>query len=250
MGNEVKSQKSKLFSLENKVIIITGGEGFLGKYYVKALEDYGAKVINFDIKSDPKVDITDKKSVDAAVKKVINNYGKIDVLINNAALKTDSFYDDFEKFPLEDWEKVMKVNLTAMFIMAQAVVPFMKKQKSGSIISVSSIYGVVGPDFNIYGKTGRTTPAVYSASKAGVLGFTRYLATYLGKNNIRVNSITPGGVFNNQEDEFVKNYSKKTPLGRMAEPNDLIGAMIFLASDDSSYMTGQNLIIDGGWTVL
>lgn len=240
--------KNNIFSLKDKVIIITGGGGFLGRHYIEALEEFGARVVNFDIKSNPRVDITDKRSVESAVGEVIKKYKKIDVLINNAALKTDSFYDDFEKFPLEDWEKVMKVNLTAMFIMAQAVVPFIKKQKSGSIINVSSIYGVVGPDFNIYGKTGRTTPAVYSASKAGVLGFTRYLAAYLGKYNIRVNSITPGGVFNNQPEEFVKNYSKKTPLGRMAQPSDLIGTMIFLASDSSSYMSGQNLIIDGGWT--
>lgn len=240
--------KDNIFDLSNKVVIITGGSGFLGKYYTEALENLGAKVINFDINSDPKVDITDQKSVLQAVKKVINKNSKIDVLINNASLRTESFFENFEKFPLRDWENVMKVNLTAMFITIQAVVPYMKKQGCGSIINVSSIYGVLGPDFKIYGKLKMTTPAVYSASKAGVLGLTKYLATYLGKENIRVNSLTPGGVFNNQDKKFVKKYSLKTPLGRMAQPKDLIGAMVFLSSDASSYITGQNIIVDGGWT--
>lgn len=239
-----------LFDIKDKVVVITGGSGFLGQYYVKTLSGFGATVVNFDINERHGVDITDEKSVEKAVLEVVKKYKRIDVLINNAALRTENFYDDFEDFPYEEWEKILKVNLSAMFLVTQKMAPIMKKQKSGSIINLSSIYGITGPDFKIYGKTKMTTPAVYSASKAGVLGLTRYLASYLGKYNIRVNTLTPGGVFNNQDREFVNNYSQKTLLGRMAMPHDLTGALVFLASEASCYMTGQNLIIDGGWTTV
>lgn len=236
---------TKLFDLTGKVAVVTGASGFLGRHFVKALEQAGARVIGVDVKSPAeKLDITDEKAVEAWVEK----QEKIDILVNSAANQSTKFCP-LEEFSLSEWEAEMKVNLTGTFLMSRAVGQQMAKQKSGSIINISSIYGVVGPNFSIYKGTAiKGTPLVYSVTKAGIIGMTKYLASYWGAKQVRVNAITPGGVYNQQDKKFVANYSQHVPLGRMAQPKDLLGALIYLASDASSYVTGQNLMVDGGWT--
>jgi NAD(P)-dependent dehydrogenase (short-subunit alcohol dehydrogenase family) len=206
-------------------------------------------------------DITKPESVNAMVEKVISTFGRLDVLVNSAAL--DPKFDPtatekgiapgaFEDYPLSDWNAAMNVNLTGAFLVTQACVKQMIKQgKKGSIINICSTYGLNGPDQKIYIKDGKRVaykPVYYTVTKAGVLGFTKYLAAYYAKTEIRVNALTPGGVFNDHEEYFEKNYSAKTILGRMAKKDEMNGALLFLASDASSYMTGNNVIVDGGWT--
>jgi NAD(P)-dependent dehydrogenase (short-subunit alcohol dehydrogenase family) len=270
----VNTKKSgELFSLANKVVVVTGGAGLLGQVFCQALVDVGAHVAIVDLdlasaetvakrinKSDAQrviavgSDITSPESVTQMVTNVVKQLGRIDVLVNNAASKgssLDAFFESFEDYSLKTWREVMSVNIDGLFLVAQAVGKQMKKQGSGSIIQTSSIYGVVAPDQRIYEGSeynGRpiNTPAVYSASKSAVNGLTNYLATYWASSKIRVNSLTPGGIASGQNSEFNKKYSNRVPLGRMGEATELVGALIYLASDASSYVTGQNLIVDGG----
>ena len=266
-------KSSELFSLSNKVVVVTGGAGLLGQVFCQALADVGAHVAIVDLdlasaetaaksinKSDTQKvvafgsDITSPESVTQMVANVIKQFGRIDVLVNNAASKgsnLDTFFEPFESYSLQTWREVMSVNIDGLFLVAQAVGNQMKKQGGGSIIQTSSIYGVVAPDQRIYKGSeynGRAinTPAVYSASKAAVNGLTSYLSTYWATSKIRVNSLTPGGIASGQNDEFNKRYSSRVPLGRMGEASELVGALIYLASDASSYVTGQNIIVDGG----
>ena len=270
----VNTKKSgELFSLANKVVVVTGGAGLLGQVFCQALVDVGAHVAIVDLnlesaetvakrinKSDAQKvvafgsDITSPESVTQMVANVVKQLGRIDVLVNNAASKgssLDAFFESFEDYSLKTWREVMSVNIDGLFLVAQAVGKQMKKQGGGSIIQTSSIYGVVAPDQRIYEGSeynGRpiNTPAVYSASKSAVNGLTNYLATYWASSKIRVNSLTPGGIASGQNSEFNKKYSNRVPLGRMGEATELAGALIYLASDASSYVTGQNLIVDGG----
>ena len=266
-------KSSELFSLSNKVVVVTGGAGLLGQVFCQALVDVGAHVAIVDLdlasaetaakrinKSDTQrviafeSDITSPESVTQMVANVVKQLGRIDVLVNNAASKgssLDAFFESFEDYSLKTWREVMSVNIDGLFLVAQAVGKQMKKQGGGSIIQTSSIYGVVAPDQRIYEGSeynGRAinTPAVYSASKAAVNGLTSYLSTYWATSKIRVNSLTPGGIASGQNDEFNKRYSSRVPLGRMGEASELVGALIYLASDASSYVTGQNIIVDGG----
>lgn len=257
-----------------KNVIVTGATGILGEVICHALATSGAQVCVLDLSAQkcselasnlptPKkqthigisCNIADPDEVQISVQQAINAFGQIHGLLNNAATKTDSleaFFEPFETYALETWREVMSVNIDGMFLMAQAVGKHMVENKvSGSIVQTASIYGVVAPDQRIYEGSqymGRAinTPAVYSASKAAVLGFSQYLASYWGHNKIRVNSLTPGGVESGQNDVFSKKYSARVPLGRMAEKTDIAQAAVFLISDASSYMTGQNMIIDGG----
>ncbi|MEK7641209.1 MAG: SDR family oxidoreductase [Patescibacteria group bacterium] len=253
-----------MFSMKDKVVLITGGTGMLGMEYAKVLAGAGAKVVLMDIKegfSDPnflyyKVDITLKDSVNEAVNDVVKKLGRVDVLINNAAMNpvpnTDESakqFSPYEDYPIELWTKEIAVGLTGMLICAQAVIPVMKKQKSGSIINVCSTYGIVAPDNRIYDE-GKFKSIGYASVKGAVPNFTRSLASYLRETGVRVNTLTPGGVFAGQKEEFVKKYSDKTILGRMAKKDEYNGAVLFLASDASTYMTGANLVVDGGWTAL
>ncbi|CZI98454.1 TPA: SDR family oxidoreductase [Legionella pneumophila] len=266
-----------MFDLTNKTAIITGGAGILGKGFSRELAKNGAKVAVTDVcyeKAEQvclsilnefpdarvmplRCDVTDKANIAHMVETVKAQFSSIDILLNNAASKTNDLYQffaPFEEYSIETWRKVMEVNLDGMFLVAQAVSREMISQNTGgSIIQTSSIYGVVAPDQGIYKGSEYmgveiNTPAVYSVSKGAVLSLTKYLATYLAKYNIRVNTLTPGGIESGQNDVFIKNYSSKVPLGRMGKFNELLGALVFLASDASSYVTGQNIIVDGGFT--
>ena len=266
-------ESADLFSLSGKVVLVTGGAGLLGQVFCQAFADSGADVAVVDIddqvaksvaaniatKSGRKVrgigcDITSSETVSKMVKTVVSELGRIDVLINNAASKgssLDEFFKPFEDYSLQTWREVMSVNIDGLFLVAQAVGKQMKLQGGGSIIQTSSIYGVVAPDQRIYEGSeynGRpiNTPAVYSASKAAVLGLTSYLSTYWANSGIRVNSLTPGGISSGQNKTFDEKYSNRVPLRRMGQASELVGALIYLASDASSYVTGQNIIVDGG----
>jgi len=189
------------------------------------------------------------KEVAHLVKQVSTAFGRIDILINNAAAQPPGFSTPLEDYSLDVWNRVIAVNLTAQFLMVQAVGPIMLERQKGSIINISSTYGVVGPNQHVYEGSQFNTPAVYSASKAGVLGLTRYLATYWAEKGIRVNSITPGGIFRGHTDPFLGNYCSRVPMARMGREDELCGAIVYLASDASSYVTGHNLVVDGGWTI-
>ena len=247
--------------------MITGGSGVLGTVFARALADQGAQIVIADIDEGRSIacaaeiakssgrrclgislDVSDQVAVEGAIRLVEDTFGRIDILINNAAAQPPGMFARLEDYSVDVWNKVMAVNLTGQFLMARSVAPIMLRQKRGSIINISSIYGVVGPNQHIYEGSKFNTPPSYSASKAGVLGLTRYLATYWADRGIRVNSITPGGVFREHKDPFLANYCAHVPMGRMAEQNELCGAVIYLACNASSYVTGHNLIVDGGWT--
>lgn len=243
------------FDLTNKVILLTGGTGFLGKYFVRGLKEAGATVVVTDVTdvADSKLDVTDKASIAAAFAEAIKKYGKIDVVINNAAL--DPKFDDdadkntkmFENYPDELLQKSLDVNLRGYVRVAQEAVKHMLKQGGGHIINIASIYGLVGPDQNIY-PAGTQKPVDYAITKGGVIMLTKYLATTYGNKGIRVNTYTLGGVLKGHDQTFQKNYDARTPLGRMARPEEVAGPLVFLCSDASSYITGANLVADGGWT--
>ncbi len=192
------------------------------------------------------------------VDQTLETFGSVDILVNNAALdpKFDAEHQDqhlssFEAFPFEAWQQAVDVNITGMFLCAQAVAQPMRQAGKGVIVNVASTYGLVGPDQRLYQRPGQPPqykPVSYSVSKAAALGLTRYLAAYFAGTGIRVNALSPGGVFADHDDEFVERYSAKTILGRMAHKDEISAALLFLVSDASSYMTGANLVVDGGWT--
>lgn len=254
---------SKLFSLKGKTVLLTGANGQLGTVMAQALFESGADLILADkslnkcrkIESEIKksggdaisieLDVTDKDSVKGCVKRGIKHFKKIDILINNAGI---GVFTPFEKRTIGEFEKVMAVNAKGVFLCSQIVGELMIKRRSGNIINIGSIYGSVSPDQRIYGDSGRNCSEVYAMSKAAVIQFTRYLACYLSKYNIRVNCVSPGGIFNSQTKDFVRNYSHKTPLRRMGFTDELNGAVVYLASDASKYVNGHNLVVDGGFT--
>ena len=264
------------FQLTDRVAVVTGSAGLLGSGFCRILakagasvivadiDEEGAKLVAMEIQDDglnaipARVDITDPASVDTLTETVLREYGALNILVNSAALdpKFDPDHHEetsnaFEDYPLEAWNQALEVNLTGMFLVSQASATPMLKQGNGVIINICSTYGLVGPDQRLYEREGHPPqfkPVYYSVTKAGVLGFTRYLATYYAGKNLRVNALTPGGVFNDHDDEFVEKYAARTVLGRMARKDELNGALLFLASDASSYMTGADLVVDGGWT--
>ncbi len=251
----------ELFSCKGRTAIVTGGAGLIGRGIVKALHEFGAEVFIADInknKADEIIrdisvkyvylDIASDDSIQKAVTEVIKNSGKIDILVNCAYPRTKDWGSRFENIQFALWKTNVDNHLGGYFLCCQKVAEQMKASGGGTIINLSSIYGVVAPDFSIYEGTEMTMPAAYSAIKGGIISLTRYIATYYGSYNVRANAISPGGIFNNQPKSFVEKYTKKTPLKRMGAPDDVIGAVILLASDASSYITGQNILIDGGWT--
>lgn len=256
----------EIFNLKNKVAVVTGGLGILGTEYAKALAKVGVKVAVFDLNKPPvehelmnyskrcpikfyKVDITKRREVEKALLEIKKNWGIPSILINNAAL---DFPPDknkkelLEDYSIEKWNSVFRVNLTGMLICCQVIGGAMAKKRCGSIVNISSIYGILSPDQRIYKNF--IKPVSYSVTKSGVLNLTRYLATYWATKNVRVNTLSPGGVFNNQANDFVKKFSSRVPMERMAKKSEYNGAILFLVSDASSYMTGANLVVDGGWT--
>ncbi|HEY4324449.1 MAG TPA: SDR family oxidoreductase [Mucilaginibacter sp.] len=266
----------ELFSLRNKTAIVTGAMGLIGKKHCEALAAAGANVVVADMNEGAskvfaeslgsnhlglEIDVTSEDSLKAARAKILARYGTIDVLVNNAAIN-DMFENPamakdlsaFENYPLDAFKKSLDVNVTGVFLASQVFGTVMAEQGSGSIINIASTYGIVGPDQSIYkDECGQQTffkSAVYPVTKGAVINFTRFLAAYWGNKGVRVNTLSPGGVENNQNEFFIQNYSAKTLLGRMAQPSDYQGALVFLASEASAYMTGANLVVDGGWTAI
>ncbi len=241
-------------TLTNKVALITGGNGFLGQHFVTALKNAGATVVVTDRdNAEINLDVTSKQSIAEAFEQVIQKHGKIDIVINNAAIdpkfdaSTDQNAKQFENYPEELIKQSLDVNLLGYTLIAQEAVRRMIPKGSGNIINISSIYGVVGPDQSIYPE-GTQKPVDYFITKGGVVMLTKFLATTYGNKGIRANTLTLGGVFKGHGKDFTDKYGARTPLGRMANPEEVGGPLVFLASDDSSYMTGANLIVDGGLT--
>jgi len=242
--------------LKDKVIIVTGGNGLLGLEIISRITGEGAICLNIDINHNDKhelrinCDITDPASVANVIEDIIAKYGKIDGLVNNAYPRTADWGDKFENIDYYSWQKNVDWQLNSYFYFSQQVSKYMTEKKTGSIINMASVYGVVGPDFTVYDNSSMTMPAAYSAIKGGIINFSRYLASYLGPDNVRVNAVSPGGIFDNQNSTFVANYEKKVPLRRMGLPNDISPVVAFLLSDDAKYVTGQNIVVDGGWTAI
>jgi NAD(P)-dependent dehydrogenase (short-subunit alcohol dehydrogenase family) len=259
--------------LEGKVAVITGALGLLGRVHCATFANAGAAVVVTDLDQTGcealaaelggsafacAADITQERSLEGLRDAVIERFRGIDVLLNNAAINDayqegqDPALSRFEHFPLETFERAIRVNVSGTFLACRILGATMAGRRSGSIINVASTYGLVGPDQSIYlrpdGSQRFHKSPSYAASKGAVIALTRFLATYWGSKNVRVNCLCPGGVANDQDDFFVRNYSARTPLGRMAEPEEIARAAVFLASDASSYMTGSNMIVDGGWT--
>lgn len=239
--------------LENKVIVVTGGNGLLGSAMLKDINKNGGIGISADLnievnEHDITCDITSIDSIKKTVKFVGDKYGRIDGWVNNAYPRTSDWGNDFLDINESSLNKNINWQLTSYMLCCQEVIRLMLKKNTGSIINIASIYGIVGNDFTIYEGTNLTPPAAYTAIKGGLINFTRYLASKYGENGIRVNSVSPGGIFDNQPKEFVEQYEKKVPLKRMGKPDDIAPAVSFLLSDHAQYITGHNLIIDGGWT--
>ncbi|MGH8509209.1 MAG: SDR family oxidoreductase [Gammaproteobacteria bacterium] len=262
------------FSLHGKTAIVTGAAGLLGRCHCRALAEAGAAVVATDLEQSAcegvadrigqgafayAADVTDPVSLRRLLDAVIERTGQIDILVNNAAVN-DRFENPsvalersrFENYPLEQWKRSLDVNVTGVFLCSQIIGARMAARGYGSIVNIASTYGLVAPDQSLYrdrhGQQRFYKSAVYPTTKGAVLAFTRFLAAYWAPRGVRVNALSPGGVENEQDDDFIAEYSRRTPLGRMAAPEDYMGALVFLASDASVYMTGSNLVVDGGFT--
>ncbi len=243
--------------LQDKIIVVTGGNGLLGREIIQKIVAEGAVCINVDINHDTsedltqyKCDITNETSINTCVSDILAKYQRIDGLVNNAYPRTSDWGAKFEDIPYTSWQKNVDWQLNSYFYFTQQVSKSMTANKKGAIINIASVYGVVGPDFTVYDGTSMTMPAAYSAIKGALVNFTRYLASYLGPDNVRVNTVSPGGIFDNQNKTFVDNYERKVPMRRMGLPDDISPSVIFLLSEEAKYITGQNLVIDGGWTAI
>jgi NAD(P)-dependent dehydrogenase (short-subunit alcohol dehydrogenase family) len=262
---------SALFRLDDAVAIVTGAAGLLGEQHATALLDAGARVVVTDVRADAcaeqaarlnarggravalDCDVRDAGAWRRLLETVLTEFGRVDVLVNNAAFTaqtpTPAYAASLVDCPVEDWRRILDVNLTGVFLGCQCIGRQMLEQRSGSIINIASLYGVVSPNHRLYPGTGVHQPVAYSVSKGGVIALTRYLAAAWAEHGVRVNSITPGGVYNGQSQLFVDRYSSLSPMGRMADPDELRGAIVYLASPASKHCTGHNLVVDGGWTI-
>lgn len=275
MVNDVNNAKiNGRFRLDGKVAVVTGGTGILGRGYCRAMAESGATVVVADIDQQAcdslareisnstgarvlglAVDLSSEQAIIEWAGNILDRCEGVDVLMNNAAAKAEGFFAPLEEYRLQTWNEVMAVNVNALFLTVRELGPGMADRGRGSIINVSSIYGVVGPDQRIYEGSwyedlggAINTPMIYAATKGAVVSMTRYLATYWGGKGLRANCVTPGGVASGQNEEFDRRYSARVPMGRMARADEMIGAVLYLASDASSYVNGQNIIVDGGWT--
>lgn len=250
-----------LFNIREKVFLVTGAYGLIGKHVCKFLVDNDVIVIAVgrreerlkDLKNELKnitifkMDISNESGVISLYENLTKKIKKIDVLVNIAAKSTSN---TFENLMAKEWDEIIATNLKGAFLMCKEGVNSSLLKNGSSIINISSIYGIVSPDQRIYGDTGLNSSLVYGSSKAGVIQLTKYLATYLADRGIRVNCISPGGIFNNQPEYFLQRYIKKTPLGRMGAVDDILGTIVFLSSEKASgYITGANIVIDGGFTI-
>ena len=269
--------RNSAFDLSGRVAIVTGGAGFLGKEFGRVLASAGAHVVVADIEKKRaeecakrisastdvealavQTDVASRESVQEMVAMAKDVFGCVDILVNSAALdpkfdpkEAGKHTQNFEGYPLEAWQKSLAVDVTGAFLCVQAVAPIMRERDRGVIVNISSIYGLVGPDQRLYEKDDGTRgykPPSYSATKAALDGFTRYLAACFAGTHIRANTLTLGGVFNDHDEQFTKRYNARVPMGRMMKLDEVGGPLLFLVSDASAYMTGANLVVDGGWT--
>jgi NAD(P)-dependent dehydrogenase (short-subunit alcohol dehydrogenase family) len=244
-----------MFSINDKVIVVTGGSGLLGKQMVTSFRENGAIGISADISAgsgedEIVLDITSENSVAEAIANILSTHGRIDGWINNAYPRTKDWGNKLEDVSIESWRLNVDMHLNGYFLCCKLVLEQMKRQGNGSLVNMSSIYGIVAPDFTIYDGTEMTMPVAYSAIKGGINNLTRYLAAYYGPYQVRVNAVSPGGIFDHQPDQFVKNYNLKVPMRRMGEGRDIVAAVHYLVADESSYITGHNLVVDGGWSII
>lgn len=251
------SYLENLFNLRNKLVVVTGSSGQLGRVICRAYQQTEAKVVGLDINPGTdliegvdyyQLDIINKEQIRKVFTAIIEKYGSFDILINNAGVST---FEPFEERPGESFDWVMDVNLKGTFLCIQAYVNLADKYelKNGCIVNIGSIFGTVAPDFRNYTDCDRKNSEVYGATKAGIIQMTKYFAVHLAERNIRVNCVSPGGIFNPespQGKDFIKNYSYRCPMGRMADAEDIVGGLLYLSSEASAYTTGQNIVIDGG----
>lgn len=253
------------FDLSGKVALVTGGAGLLGRALSEALAEHGATVVIGDISVDPgtalaeelgadaefrELDITSEDDARTVVEGVHDDYDGLDVLVNSAYPRNENYGRRYEDVSFADWRENLDLHLDGYFLTAHVASRLMMDDGiQGSIVNVGSTYGVQAPDFSVYEGTDITSPVEYAGIKGGIVNLTRYMASYLGQYGIRANTLSPGGIFDDQHARFVEEYERRTPLGRMADPDDLKGPVVFLASDAARYVTGHNLLVDGGWTI-
>ena len=255
-------------SLRARISIVAGGLGQIGSAVTRQLSRAGSHVIVLDLcegrekeflgsedagggeVSYEHGDITKPECAEERIRELEERYGNIHVWINGAYARTADWGNTLEEVTIQSWRQNVDMQLNSCCLWANAIAKCMARRDGGSIVNVSSIYGVVAPDFTVYEGSEMTSPAAYSAIKGGIVAYTRYLASYYGRRNVRVNVVCPGGVFNNQPETFVARYNERTLLGRMARPEEIAGPVAFLASEAASYITGAILMVDGGWTAI
>lgn len=242
--------------LKDKIIIVTGGLGLLGKEMILNLRSKGAIALCADISLETNLeehnlhfDVTSETSVLDGFNKVKAHFGGIDGIVNSAYPRTKDWGSDFPDVKAESWKQNIDLQLNSVCMICQKILPFLEETK-GSIVNLASIYGMVGPTFSVYKDTPMTMPAGYSAIKGGIINFTKFLASYMGPKGVRANVVSPGGIFDNQNETFVKQYNDIVPMKRMGLPEDIAPSVSFLLSDDAKYITGHNLVVDGGWTCI
>lgn len=243
--------------LKDKIVIVTGGSGLIGRELIADINKKGGKAINADIGVSTDLsagtlymDITDDDSIQEGLNLIVREYGRIDGLVNNAYPRTNDWGTRFEDINPDSWRENVDMQLNSYFVCCQKASKIMVEAGYGAIVNIASIYGVVGNDFTLYEDYGGTSPAAYAAIKGGIINFTRYLASYYGRKGVRVNCVSPGGILDNQHSSFIARYEAKVPMGRLGKPDDIAPAVSFLLSDEARYITGQNLVVDGGWTAI
>lgn len=245
-------------TLKDKIILVIGGEGLLGKSIINHIKQNEGYAISLDLKNDKTTlgfdkyyfDLNDDICIEKVYGLIYKRFGRVDGLVNNAYPRTEDWNQNITNITNESFSLNLDMQLSRIFAVTKPILDIMQKKKAGSIVNIASIYGIVGNDFTVYKNTNIFPPVAYSAIKGGLINLNRYLASYYGQYNIRLNCVSPGGIFNNQDPTFVKNYEFKVPMKRMGKPDDISPTITFLLSDESKYLTGQNIAIDGGWTCI